>query len=327
MSASSAAAPKRKRTVLPNVGFVLIAGHPCCFKPCLTIGCPYKQECWIIPRSCRPKRPILLCKLLYIEIMASSDDRSITLYAYVTSPYAMKVHCYLLYKQVPFDVFYVNPIRPERELPIGRQIPVLKIGGDARGQSSAIGEWLDEKFPDTARLIPEDEPLQREVFRLDQWITDTLIPSVFYSVYPQTGSAFVRSISNAMRLGYCVSKTTTNGLPMGIRFLWPLLLRNAGFVRRIVFPVAEQGTARECRMNALSYLDTTLRDRQYLAGTDDPSLADLSAWPCLVVPDRMKLKGFDDFKAYENVSRWLNDIDTFMRPAGQAPPLIPQSLG
>lgn len=258
--------------------------------------------------------------------MSIEKAHSITLYAYVTSPYAMKVHCYLLYKNLPFDVFYVNPLKPSKELPMGRQIPVLKIGEEARGNSSSLGVWLDEKFPNAPQLIPKDKQERQNVYRIDQWISDNLIPTTFYSVYPQCNASLWNNISNTLRLGYCVNQTTTNGLPLGIRFLWPLFIRNARFIRHMIAPVAKHGTAHYCRVNMFSYLEDKLKDQQYLAGTAMPSLADLSAWPSLVVPYKMGLKGFEDFHDYPHILRWVKDIEFLLNSSETAPPLIPENL-
>ena len=253
-------------------------------------------------------------------------SNSITLYAYVTSPFAMKVHCYLLYKNLLFDVFYVNPMRPEKELPIGRQIPVLKIGEEVRGDSSSIGKWLDEKFPDTPRLVPDDKQIRQNVYIADQWVTNTLIPSLFYSVYPQCNASLFESISNTLRLGYCVSQTTTNGLPMGMRFLWPLFIRHARFIRHMIAPTVRQGSAQNYRISTLSYLEEKLENVQYLAETKEPSLADLSAWPSIIVPDKMGLTGFDDLNNYPNITRWVKDIESMLVGVKNSPPLVPETL-
>lgn len=250
----------------------------------------------------------------------------ITLYSYVTSPYAMKVHCYLLYKNLPFEVFYINPLKPSKELPIGRQVPVLKIGKEARGQSSLLGIWLDEKFPDTPQLIPKDKQKSEDVHKIDQWISDNLIPTTFYSIYPLYNAKLWDNISNTLYLGYCVNKTTTNALPIGIRFLWPLFIRNAGFIRHMIAPLRKQGTVKHCRSNVLSYLEKKLKDTQYLAGTDTPSLSDLSAWPCLVIPYKMGFKEFEDFKDYPHILRWVKDVELFFNPVNSLPPLIPDNL-
>lgn len=51
------------------------------------------------------------------------NSDSIRLYTYVMSPFAAKVHCFLLYTQLDFECFYINPPRVKRDLPVGRQIP------------------------------------------------------------------------------------------------------------------------------------------------------------------------------------------------------------
>ena len=82
------------------------------------------------------------------------DFPPVRLYTYVMSPYAAKVHGFLLRKRVPFETLYVNPLRARQELPVGRQVPVLTIGDESRADSTPIGLWLDERFPDQPRLLP-----------------------------------------------------------------------------------------------------------------------------------------------------------------------------
>lgn len=256
--------------------------------------------------------------------MTLKNKIPITLYSYVTSPYAMKVHCYLLYKKLPFEIFYVSPTNPAKELPVGQQIPVLKIGGEVRNESSSLGIWLDNKFPDNAQLISKDKQLEKDILNLDQWVTDTLIPTVFYSVYPQINTSSLRCISNSLRLGYCVEKTTTNGLPYGLRFLWPIFIRNTPFIRRLIAPIAKSGSVEQSRRDALLYLEDRLKNKSFLAGTETPSLVDLSAWPQIVIPHKLGLKGFDDFMSYPNILRWVERIEPFLEPYTQAPPIVPK---
>jgi glutathione S-transferase len=68
---------------------------------------------------------------------------TIRLYSYAMSPYASKVHCFLLYKQLDFECFYINPLRVRRDLPLGHRIPVLTVDGESRADSTPIGLWLD----------------------------------------------------------------------------------------------------------------------------------------------------------------------------------------
>lgn len=172
---------------------------------------------------------------------SGAGDESIRLYSYVTSPYAMKVHSYLLYKRLPFTVHYVNPFRVGRELPMGRQIPVLEIDDETRNDSTPIGLWLDERFPDAPALLPTDPAEREEVIQQDRWVSEELIPTVFNDVYPRLNRDGWRSLRACLRLGYCVDQTTPDGLPAGTRFLWPLFIRQAGFIRRSDQPPQAHG--------------------------------------------------------------------------------------
>lgn len=52
------------------------------------------------------------------------------------SPYAAKVHCFLLYKKLDFECFYISPFHVKQDLPIGKQIPVLCVGEERRADST-----------------------------------------------------------------------------------------------------------------------------------------------------------------------------------------------
>ena len=103
----------------------------------------------------------------------------IRLYTYAMSPYAAKVHCFLLYKGLDFECFYINPLRVSKDLPIGRQIPVLTVGGESRADSTPIGLWLDELFPHPPRLLPEEGDERARLLAIDDWVTNHLIPGSF----------------------------------------------------------------------------------------------------------------------------------------------------
>ena len=83
-----------------------------------------------------------------------SGSPPVKLFTYAMSPFAAKVHCFLLYKRIPFECFYIHPLRLREDLPVGHQIPVVTIGDESRGDSTPIGLWLDERFPEVPRLLP-----------------------------------------------------------------------------------------------------------------------------------------------------------------------------
>jgi len=77
----------------------------------------------------------------------------IELFVFPTSPYAMKVACYLAYQQRDYQAIGVSPISFEQVAFTGRrQVPVLKIGNEWKQDSHDIGLWLEEKFPGSQLL-------------------------------------------------------------------------------------------------------------------------------------------------------------------------------
>lgn len=92
------------------------------------------------------------------------------LYSYALSPYAGKVHAFLNFKQLPFRVHYVNPLRAAKELDFTGQhfVPVVRIGEQWRADSTPIGLWLDEVFPELP-LLPEGDAERTAILAIDQW--------------------------------------------------------------------------------------------------------------------------------------------------------------
>ncbi|MEH6577797.1 MAG: glutathione S-transferase family protein [Amphritea sp.] len=254
-----------------------------------------------------------------------STDRSIRLYSFVTSPYGWKVHTYLLYKRLSFDLSYISPVRARKELPLGHQIPVLQIGNEAKADSSSIGIWLDQQFPDSPRILPADELLRAEVMEADRWISDVLIPTLFYSEYPVFNRSLSRTLTNTLKMGSCIHHTSRGGLHPGLRLLWPLIIRQAGFIKRLVLPLKAQVSVGQCRAQAFEWLESRLQRQPYIVATETPSLADLSAWPQLYVPHALGLKGMDDYLEYPSITRWEKQIRSQIITS-DLPPLIPASL-
>jgi len=49
------------------------------------------------------------------------------------SAFAATAHCFLLFKQLHFECYYIDPFELKRDLPVGKQIPVLTIGAQYDG--------------------------------------------------------------------------------------------------------------------------------------------------------------------------------------------------
>jgi glutathione S-transferase len=90
---------------------------------------------------------------------------SIELYYFSGSPFAWRVQLGLEHKGLDYELQALNPSKGEHRSesflklnPHGK-VPVLQHDGFTLYESSAIVEYLEERFPDTPRLFPTD--LQR----------------------------------------------------------------------------------------------------------------------------------------------------------------------
>jgi glutathione S-transferase len=251
--------------------------------------------------------------------MKPASKRPIRLYSYAMSPFAAKVHCFLLYKRLDFECLYINPLRVKRDLPVGRQIPVVTIGDESRADSTPIGLWLDERFPDSRRLLPADGPERDRLLAIDAWISDHLIPGSFRS-YPGDG---INRILNGWKLSYVMANTARGGIPRLLRAAWPLLITRVGFVRRLVAMADDGLPVRESKFKLYDDFLSHLGDGPFLGGRDEPSLPDLSAYPQFALYYITGFRGGDDILERPALMEWLGR----MRPyVDGSPRLMPSAL-
>jgi glutathione S-transferase len=246
----------------------------------------------------------------------------IRLYSYALSPYAAKVQCYLAYKRLPFETVYVNPLRANEELPLGRTVPVLEIDGEARNESSEIGLWLDERFPGSPQLLPSDGPPRERVLELDGWVTDELIPVVFRLLLAVGEPLGVR-LRNRRRGARALDATVAAGIPLALRILYPALISRPAFVRRLIRETDLTRTNQQMVAHVLSGLRDRLGEGPFLGGSPEPTLADLSAYPQLALP---YLAGYDHGDAFTRdgtVFAWFLRVGAGLDPQR---PLLPLGL-
>lgn len=202
----------------------------------------------------------------------------ITLYTYPTSPYGLKVACYLEYKNLDYHFVPVNPVTNRQiRFTRQRQVPVLKINGEWRKESSALGIWLDELFPERP-LLGQSQKERQRILEIDSWISHSFIPSVFREVYEWESAR--KAIANGRRLSSIVHNATS--IPMPIRVLWPLILRRVGFIVRLMDMVDLEEPIADMRRRLAGDLLEHLGDGPYLGGLSQPSLADLSIYPIIL---------------------------------------------
>lgn len=244
-----------------------------------------------------------------------SEFPPITLYSYAMSPYAAKLHGMLLYKQVPFTVRYINPLRAKKELPIGHQVPALTIGDEARNDSTPCGLWLEETFPDQPRLLPDDPALREKLMAIDTWVSDSLIPASFRT-YPGEG---VNRWINGWKLSHVMGATAHSGLPWILKWLWPTVVTRVPFVRHM-FAMAEADglSIEDAKFKLYDEFIAHLDGGPFLAGQDKPHLPDFSCYPQFALFWMLGFRGADDILQHPELMAWLER----MRPYVDLDPAI-----
>lgn len=233
----------------------------------------------------------------------------IKLYSYVMSPYTAKLHAMLNYKQLPFDIHYVNPLRAKKELPIGHQVPVLKIGDEARADSTPIALWVDDMFPDHPRLLPEAGPEREKLLAIDSWASHELIPASFRS-YPGEGA---NKWINGWKLSHVMAATAHSGLPAPIKWLWPTLVTRVAFVKNVVAMAAAGGLSiHDAKFKLYDEFIEKLEGGPFLAGRAEPSLPDFSCYPQFALFWMLGFRGADDILQRPELMAWLERMRPFV---------------
>lgn len=108
-----------------------------------------------------------------------SAEPRIVLYGPRETPYTEKVVRALRLKGLPFRL--VEPTRPEdyaRWSPRTGLLPVIDLDGDRVGDSAAILDALDERFPEPP-LLARASAVAREQRRLEHWVGETFFYYLF----------------------------------------------------------------------------------------------------------------------------------------------------
>ena len=243
----------------------------------------------------------------------------IRLYSYPTSPYAQKVGCYLKYKKLDFELVGVNPITSAEIRFTGqKRVPVLKIGDEWRLESSELGLWLDELYPEIP-IMPADKTARGEVLAIDQWVSESLIPTIFRRAIEWENPIY--SIENGWKLARAVHNASP--LPWYARALWPLAVKRAPFILRMVgeLDLTESIAGRITRMQKefAKHLD----DGPFFAGQNKPTLADLSAYPIVVSSHLMGMKTMGSLIDDPVLASWSRRVQSHLP---NNPLLVPDRL-
>lgn len=234
-------------------------------------------------------------------------DNEIVLYSYALSPYAGKVHAFLNFKKLPFRVHYVNPLRAAKELDFTGQhfVPVVRIGKEWRADSTPIGLWLDEVFPESP-LLPQGDTERTSILAIDRWVSDSLIAGNFRTLI-QSGS--VHRKFNFRRAAKILDLTVANGFPRPLQWLWPWLAPHAPFIKKLVASLDQSESVMKMQQRHCTELVDYLGQGDFLGGMSSPSLADLAAYQQVVNHYRAGYLGMDAFLEYPRIVQWAKRVE------------------
>lgn len=113
------------------------------------------------------------------------DYPNITLWSDASffSPYVMSVYVALTEKGVPFTLKYVDLSSAEhlsdsyRDISLTARVPALQIDDFLLSESSAIQEYLEERFPapEFERLYPRDREKRARAREIQAWLRSDLL--------------------------------------------------------------------------------------------------------------------------------------------------------
>jgi len=232
----------------------------------------------------------------------------IKLYGYPTSPFVLKTGCHLKYKQLPFEFVPVNPVTREQiRFSRQKQVPVLSIGDEWKNDSSPIGIWLDERFPEKPILGSSDA--EREtILNIDNWVSAQLLPARFRVALHWDSSW------DALRNGWLLASAMHNSIPIPwyLRVMWPLLIKRAGFLHRRVNKLDLEEPLWDMHERLADELTAYLSGGPFLGGLPTPSLADLSAYPIIIFSHLMGLHGRNVYLERLEIVAWCKRVQAHL---------------
>jgi glutathione S-transferase len=236
------------------------------------------------------------------------------LYQFELSHYSEKVRLILDYKGLAYRKIEVTPGIGQLDLyrmSGQRQVPVLKDGSEVIADSTAIAQYLEDKYPDRP-IIPTDSKQRALCLLMEEWADESIglngrkvmldafnhDPAFRSAALPTSAPSFLKTLVEA------VPPQALDVLGIGIGF----------------GPDAAKAARKSMQQN-LEALSLLLADSPYLI-TDHPTLADFAvaglsmyvkfptgAW--LEIPDALKGKGVPglaDNPAYASFWAWRDRL-------------------
>jgi glutathione S-transferase len=244
--------------------------------------------------------------------MTESNIKSsnIVLYADAIHPDAGRVNCFLDYKELEFNIIYVNPLS-QREIRFTRQhrIPVLKIGETWKTDATEIGLWLEEQFPQKP-LLGSSQAERELILQLNDWVDASLIPSCYRQL--MEWESLFGGLRNGWRLGAVLQQTRS--LPLIVRLLMPALLKVRPLGGASHGPVAHAEPLAVVAERTCKELLERLGKGPFLGELTTPSLVDLAAYPQFIMPYSLGLGRSSAFFQYPRVLGWMSRVQKTLPP-------------
>lgn len=251
--------------------------------------------------------------------LMSVASTPIRLYSYPTSPYAQKVGCYLKYKQLDYELVGVNPMtNAEIRFTQQRRVPVLKIGDEWRLESSELGLWLDELYPENP-IMPADTSAKAEILSIDRWVSDSVIPAHFRRAVEWENP--IHSIQNGWKLARAVHDATP--LQWYARVIWPFAVRRAPFIVHMIRGMDLRESIADQITRLQKEFVEHLQGGPFFAGQSKPTLADLSAFPVVVSGHLMGMKTRRSLLDNPDINSWSKRVQSHLP---DNPLLVPDRL-
>ena len=235
---------------------------------------------------------------------------SLTLYEFSLCPFCNKVRAGLELKGLPFDSVEVSP-RSKVELPplpegTPKKVPVLQCGDDTIADSTAILNYLEERFPEKGSFHPADPKLRVRSDEIEDWVDSQFIealPTVIYGTWGEAAQA-ARIVAANSKLG--------GGQKFLVQIAGALVMKQ--IAKRILKRNDRSDAHQWVRENAEQFA-TWLGDKPFVLG-DRPYLADVAMNGALTCVEEFPI--FAEIMRSDSIAAWYKRMADLRSAGGGA---------
>lgn len=228
-----------------------------------------------------------------------SQQQTIVLYRYDTSPFSVKIDNALLLKQIPHVQVHVAPMLPRPEINKGlgltyRRIPVLAVGNDVYIDTSLIVSALERRFP-VASGYPSLFPPKKHGGCPDKGLLKALSRHYVDNLLFPLATTFIAW--HRLPEDFRKDREALRGAPINVEVI-----------------VASRSRVLSTLSSHLALVEEQLNDnREWLFDTELPSLLDLSA--SSVFQWTKSMRGTDslfDAQKFPHTLQWLTRFNKYL---------------